>query len=325
MANQVTLTFAGDDQALKKTFEDVGGSAKRAGADVQEAGRGFSKAGEAADEVDTKAMGFRDTLTGVQDTAKGTSLIMKGDLFNGMLTLGAGIGDLGSGFYNLIIPALEKTKIATLASAVASKAAAVATNIWTGAQRLMNLAFVASPIGWIVLGIGALIAVIVLIATKTTWFQTIWKYAWGGIKTAAVNVWNWLKELPGKIGSAFARIGTTIAAPFRSAFNAIARAWNSTVGRLSFTVPGWIPGIGGQGWSAPRLPTFHAGGVVGGVKGSAQMALLQGGERVSHDSGGMVATLRSDGSAFADLILDTVAAAVRRAGGDPDVLNLKLG
>jgi phage-related protein len=326
MPNQVTLTFAGDTKSIEDGFARAGGAAKSAGRDVEEAGRGFSKAGEAADEVDTKAMGFRDTLTGVQDTAKGTSLIMKGDLFNGFLTLGAGIGDLGSGFYNLIIPALEKTKIATVAQSVASKAAAVATNIWTGAQRLLSLAFISSPIGWIVLGIAALVAVVVLIATKTTWFQTIWRVAWGGIKTAASNVWDWLKALPGKIGNAFGRIGSTISAPFKAAFNLIASAWNNTVGRLSFTVPGWVPGLGGKGWSAPQLPHFHAGGVVPGVKGSPQVALLQGGERVTQSGGGGGGTtvFINDGL-FRELIVQAVAAAVGQRGGDPATLNIRLG
>lgn len=68
-----------------------------------------------------------------------------------------------------------------------------ATVAWTAVQWLLNAALTANPIGLIVVGIAALIAVIVLIATKTTWFQTIWKATWGAIKAAAAAVWNWLK------------------------------------------------------------------------------------------------------------------------------------
>ena len=60
-------------------------------------------------------------------------------------------------------------------------------------------------------------------------------------------------------------VGSVLSAPFRAmkgaavtAFNAIARAWNNTVGSLSFEVPGWVPGLGGKGWDVPDLPTVSA-------------------------------------------------------------------
>ncbi|MFY1660909.1 phage tail tape measure protein [Micromonospora sp. WMMD1274] len=55
------------------------------------------------------------------------------------------------------------------------------TKIWTIVQTALNVVMMLNPIGLIVLAVMALIAVIVLIATKTTWFQTIWKTVWGGI------------------------------------------------------------------------------------------------------------------------------------------------
>lgn len=82
------------------------------------------------------------------------------------------------------------------------------------------------------------------------------------------------------ISSAVSGLANTIEAPFKSAFNAIARLWNRTVGSLSFTVPDWVPGIGGRGFSFPKLPTFHTGGIVPGPKGSEQMIMALGGERV---------------------------------------------
>ncbi len=68
-----------------------------------------------------------------------------------------------------------------------------AMKVWTAVQTVLNLALWTSPITWIVLGILLLIGVIVLIATKTTWFQTAWNTAWGAIKSAAAAVWNWIK------------------------------------------------------------------------------------------------------------------------------------
>lgn len=325
MPNQITMTFAGEEKPLADSFDRVGDSSKKMGDKVAESGAGFDRAAEAADNVDTKAMGFRDTLTGLQDTAKGTSLVMKGDLFNGMLTLGAGIGDLGSGFYNLIIPALKGTKIATLASAAASKVAAGASKVWAGAQWLMNTAMLASPLTWIVIAIVAVIAVIVLIATKTDWFQKIWKAAWGGIKKAASNVWDWLKKLPGWIGTAFSYVARAITDPFRAAFNGIAHAWNNTIGRLSWSVPGWVPGIGGNSISVPNLPTFHAGGTVPGSPGEAVLIKAMAGETVgsnasSGDGGGWV-TVRGD--AVIDSLTRLIADRVNGRGGRAAMLGIR--
>lgn len=175
---------------------------------------------------------------------------------------------------------------ATVASTAAQGVAKGATLAWTGAQWLLNVALSANPIGLIIIAIAALIAIIVLIATKTTWFQTAWRASWGWIKKAAVDVWDWLKQLPGWIGSAFAKVAGFISAPYRAAFNLIADAWNNTIGRLSWTVPGWVPFLGGNTISVPHLPKFHSGGVVPGPPGSEMLAVLQAGERVTPASGG---------------------------------------
>lgn len=83
------------------------------------------------------------------------------------------------------------------------------------------------------------------------------------------------------IGDAFRGLADIIQAPFKAAFNAIARLWNRTVGKLSFKAPSWVPfGIGGKGFDVPDIPTFHTGGVVPGPKGSEQMIMALAGERV---------------------------------------------
>lgn len=55
-------------------------------------------------------------------------------------------------------------------------------------------------------------------------------------------------------------VGTAIKNSLRDAFNAVARAWNNTIGKLSWTVPSWVPKIGGQTIAAPKIPTFARGG-----------------------------------------------------------------
>ncbi len=177
--------------------------------------------------------------------------------------------------------------------------------VWVAVQTALNIVQMLSPTTWIILGIVALIAIIVLIATKTTWFKQIWGAAWGWIKDKAAGVgrwfrdvlwkqwivgsWNgivsaggravgWFKDLPGKIKSALVRVASFLTAPFRSGFNAIARLWNGTVGRMSFTVPSWVPGIGGNGFSMPRIPQLAKGGIVPATPGGRLVNVGEGGK-----------------------------------------------
>lgn len=82
-----------------------------------------------------------------------------------------------------------------------------ATTVATAVQWAYNAAMLANPMAWVVIAIVAVIAVIVLIATKTTWFQTAWKATWAAIQAAASWAMggiraaiSWLAGLPGLIG-----------------------------------------------------------------------------------------------------------------------------
>ncbi|MFI6895275.1 hypothetical protein ACIBM4_14275 [Streptomyces sp. NPDC050256] len=101
---------------------------------------------------------------------------------------------------------------------------AAATRAWATAQAIHNAVLMVSPIGWIILGIVALIAVIVLIATKTTWFQTAWKVAWEGIKTAALAVWEALKIAFSATIQFFVWQWQVVSGAFSAAWNAV---WNA--------------------------------------------------------------------------------------------------
>ena len=328
MTNEVTLTFAGDSAKLDKTFDHVGQGSKSMASEVGQASKSFESVGEGFDRAEQRATGFRDTITGVQDSVKGFGAVLKGDFSaDALLTAGMGVGDLASGFSNLLVPAmssavtwLKATRLGMLAQAAASGVVKAATATWTGVQWLLNAALTANPIGIVIVVIGLLIAAVVLIATKTTWFQDIWGAAWGWIKSAAVNVWDWLKELPGKIGDVFSSIAGFISAPFRAAFNFVADAWNNTIGKLSWSVPSWVPFIGGNTISVPQLKKFHGGTAsVPGTAGSEMLAILQAGERVSSagSSGDrIVLELRSDGTRLGDLLVQVLAKAIGDRGGN---------
>jgi hypothetical protein len=198
----------------------------------------------------------------------------------------------------------------------ATNAASIGAKIWAAAQWVMNSALWASPITWIVAAVVALVAVIVLIATKTDWFQKLWRASWGWIKSAASNTWDFIKKIPGWLGDAFKGIAKVLTWPFRTAFNLIADIWNNTIGSLSWSVPGWVPVIGGNTISVPHIPKFHTGGVVPGAPGSEMLAVLQAGETVTPAGGSTVIEIRSGGSQLDDLLVEILSRAVRRRGGN---------
>ena len=97
---------------------------------------------------------------------------------------------------------------AILAVSVAQKIYATYTAIASAAQTIWNAeiwastaALLANPMTWIVIAIIALIAVIVIIATKTTWFQSIWSTVWGAIVDFTKSMLGWMSDALGWFGS----------------------------------------------------------------------------------------------------------------------------
>jgi hypothetical protein len=224
---------------------------------------------------------------------------------------------------------------ASVGAKIATAAGAVVTGIATAAQWLWNVAMMANPLGLIIAGIVLLVGVIILIATKTTWFQDLWTVCWKWIKDAASATWDWLvgmfhgmvgwfQKIPGMLKSAFSGLVDIITWPYRTAFNLISTIWNATIGKLSWTVPSWVPVVGGMTVSAPKLPKFHRGGTVPGTPGSEMLAVLQAGETVTPagqgGGGRTVIELRGDGTPLGELLVQILANAVRIRGGDVQVV-----
>lgn len=185
--------------------------------------------------------------------------------------------------------------IGRAASAVATGAAAVATGIWTAAQWALNTALSANPIALIIIGIVALIAILVVAYKESSTFRAIVTGAFHDVTGAATATFGWIKAhwplllailtgpvglavlaivknwgkittffkgVPKALGSAMSTVASALTSPFKTAFNAIASIWNDTVGALSFHLPSWIPGIGGDGFSMPKIPMLARGGIL---------------------------------------------------------------
>lgn len=136
---------------------------------------------------------------------------------------------------------LAGVAVAILAVSVAQKVYATYTAIASAVQAIWNAeiwastaALFANPVTWVVIGIIALIAAIVLIATKTHWFQTIWSTVWGGLKTAFHATVAWFKGL-------FAWFGT-LPGKFRTWFEGVR---NAAVVKLVALVA-WVGGLPGR-------------------------------------------------------------------------------
>lgn len=171
----VTLTFAGDSTQLERTFGRVGEASKKMSDEVGQAVDGFDRASEASDVAEGRFQGFASSLTGTKDIMTGVGDIARGNLFDGLVTVGAGAADLAEGFNYTLIPAmkgatsaLKASKLGMMAQAAWSGVVRGATLLWTGVQWALNAALSANPIGLVVLGIAALVAIVILIAKKTT-------------------------------------------------------------------------------------------------------------------------------------------------------------
>ena len=128
---------------------------------------------------------------------------------------------------------------------VASKLSSATTKIWSGIQLVFNAIMSANPLMLIVIGIGLLVAAVVLIATKTTWFQTIWDAVWGGITATWDWVWNKLQIGWELLKSAFGAIGDKVT----EVKDWIVGKWNELVDFIT-GIPGRVAAIASGMWTS---------------------------------------------------------------------------
>jgi hypothetical protein len=116
---------------------------------------------------------------------------------------------------------------------------------------VFNAIMAANPVVLIVLAIAALIAGLVIAYKKFEAFRNIVDTVGRFIKTGFLVYFEVIKTE--------AEILYNV---FKGVFNGIATIWNNTVGKLSFSVPSWVPGLGGKGFNIPDIPMLATGGIV---------------------------------------------------------------
>jgi len=143
-------------------------------------------------------------------------------------------------------------------------------------------------------GISSIVSNVVIPAFLFLWnvAQTVWAgvsgaigSAWGfmagvfeSIKGGISGVATWFSDRVNDIKGVFSGIADAISAPFQVAFDAVKAIWNNTLGGKGVTIPD-IPGLPGRGQRF-EFPTFDKGGMVPGIPGEPQLAIVHAGEMI---------------------------------------------
>ena len=125
----------------------------------------------------------------------------------------------------------------------------------------------------------------VAIDALLTMFEGIISFLSGVFKTDWESVWNGCKEF---VGTAFSGLADMVKVPINAVISIVNGAI-SKINSIHFTVPEWVPGIGGKGWEGlniPQIPTLAKG--TDNWQGGIVQISERGGEIVDLPSGSRV-------------------------------------
>ena len=128
---------------------------------------------------------------------------------------------------------------------------AAATTAFTAIQSVFNAVMAANPVVLFALAIAGLVIGLVIAYKKFDAFRNIVDAVFGAIKAGIKGGMD-----------AITTYLSFVMGVYKAIFNGIATLWNSTIGKLSFEVPKWVPGLGGKGFDVPNIPMLAAGGIV---------------------------------------------------------------
>lgn len=125
----------------------------------------------------------------------------------------------------------------------------------------------------------------VAIDVLLTMFEGTISFLSGVFKTDWESVWNGCKEF---VGTAFSGLADMVKVPINAVISIVNGAI-SKINSIHFTVPEWVPGIGGKGWEGlniPQIPTLAKG--TDNWQGGIVQISERGGEIVDLPSGSRV-------------------------------------
>ena len=153
----------------------------------------------------------------------------------------------------VIAGAIGGIAAAILVANAAIKVYTLYTQLAAAANFLLNAALMANPITLVIIAVVALIAILTALYFKFDGVRKIVDTVFDAITTGVKFSFDAIKTY-----------FTAVLNIYKSIFNGIASLWNNTIGKLSFSFPSWVPGLGGKGFSVPNIPMLAEGGIVTG-------------------------------------------------------------
>jgi len=125
------------------------------------------------------------------------------------------------------------------------------TKAFAAIQLAFNAVMAANPVVLFAIAIAALVVGLVIAYKKFDAFREIVDAVFSAIKTGIKGGMD-----------AITTYLSFVMGVYKAIFNGIATLWNNTIGKLKFSVPNWVPGLGGKGFEVPNIPMLAAGGIV---------------------------------------------------------------
>jgi len=198
---------------------------------------------------------FEEVMGKIAKTTGGAATTAANTAQGQFKRLGVALDETKESIGAALMPAVEAllpilTKFGDWASKHPGILLAIGAAIATIAAAIVavNIAMALNPFSLIAIAVVGLGALLVTAYKKFEPFRTVVDDVFGAMKWWINNV-----TIP-----AF----QTLLAVVKTIFNGIASAWNNTVGKLSFKLPSWVPGIGGKGFDMPNIPMLANGGIV---------------------------------------------------------------
>ena len=243
MARRIEVDLVGDTRAFEKSMAGAAQSVDKFESEIQSADRAASKFDGALDKTSGALDNSTGKFRGTADLAGGLGNVLGIEVLGQAEMFATGFADIADGMGTLLAPALTKAK---------------------GAFLALNTTMLANPIFLVVAAIAALTVAFVIAYKKSETFRNIVNGAFDAVKKGAQQFVDAVVKSVKWAGEKLGTLAEIITTPYRLAFKAIAWLWNNTIGRLSFSIPGWVPGIGGSGFDVPDIPMLAKGGIVNG-------------------------------------------------------------
>lgn len=225
----------GDLNDVKSAAKGAGDGVSQMGGDAERAARKLGYTADQADDLGGKA----GKATGALGALSSGFELVGAEKYAGALQ-GAGLAtDFFSGVGDSLNLVMESTilktaraRVTAIAHGIATKTAAAATGVMTGAQWLLNAAMSANPILLVVIAIVALVAAFVLAYKKSETFRAIVTGAMHAVTGAASATFGWFRRN-------WPLLLAILTGPFGLATLAIVKNWDRIKGGAGAAVD-WI-------------------------------------------------------------------------------------